>query len=146
MPIVFLYLKFPYFLPFLLPTLAIPLLLNINSLFKPAIFSCDSSSPPVNLPYSNSIFPLFPFLLLFILFPFDFYAFNSIFSSLNQVFPISIASPSRFYSLLFPIFLPPFPPHLKFLPASIAHLSRLFSPSPPPYACDFSFIQFQLSL
>ena len=128
MPIFFLYLKFPYFLPFLLPTLAIPLLLNINSLFKPAIFSCDSSSPPVNLPYSNSIFPLFPFLLLFILFPFDFYAFNSIFSSLNQVFLISIASPSRFYSLLFPIFLPPFPPphRLRFLFYSI---STLFKPA-----------------
>ena len=51
----------------------------------------------------------------FLLFLFDFYVFNSIFSFLNQVFPISIASLSRFYSFPVPIFtsLSSFPPKVS---------------------------------
>ena len=49
-----------------------------------------------------------------------FYTKNSLISSLNQVSPDFIASLSRF--------LPPFPPpQLKFLPVSIASLSRFYS-------------------
>ena len=60
--------------------------------------------------------------------------------------PISIACLSRFYSFPVPISLAPFPlPQLKFLPISLASPSRFLPPFPPPHACDSSFTQFQLS-
>lgn len=112
--------------------------------------ACDSSSPPAILPYSNSIFPLFPFLLLFIFlirilcFLFDFFLPSINFSRfLLLPRPDIIASPSRF--------LPPFPPlhRLRFLFYSILTLSlnlRFFTcdsfslPAIPFYLLPFKTI------
>ena len=98
-------------------------------------FTCDfSSSPPAILPYSNSIFPLFPFLLLFIFlirilcFLFDFFLHQS-------SFPDFIASSSRFYSFPVPIFTSlSSSPRLRFLFYSIS----TFSLSLRFFTCDFS--------
>ena len=113
-------------------------------------FTCDfSSSPPAILPYSNSIFPLFPFLLLFIFlirilcFLFDFFLHQS-------SFPDFIASSSRFYSFPVPIFTSlSSSPRLRFLFYSILTLSlslRFFtcdSFSPP--AISFTYCRLKQS-
>ena len=151
MPIVFLYLNFPFLpqssfpdfiaFPSRFYSFSVPIFTSLSS--SPCLrfffysistlssslrfFTCDSFSPPVILPYSNSIFSLFPFLLLYFI-PIRFLCF--LFD-----FLLPQSSFSRFYSFSIPILYLPRPDYfLPFLLLTLAislllNFNFLFKPA-----------------